>query len=379
MTNQKTTTLNRLTQIKDFLTGQKTAMAIPWDPDSNKFPTRHELPKIPGAPDQAAWVWGKDDYIGRLNLLTPTRVAAAAKEIKTGDIVPVNLPLNVPEQPAFGREKFEHKIKALLEDVAYDDLYNMNTQSGTQWDGFRHFAHVGTKQFYNGTKGSDVVGPEANLKCSIHHWAEHGIAGRGVLLDYRGYAEANGIQYDPYDTHSITYDELAKCGKWQGLDIRPAAQGGDIKIGDMLFVRSGWVQQYYAKTPEERARLALRGHGNSEVGKYAGVAQEQKVLDWLHDCYFATVGGDAPAFEAWPTQESKWEICYICANTDNLLEFHLHEFILALWGMPLGEMLDLEKLAAKAKELKRYTFFFSSTPANVHGGVSSHVNGQAIF
>lgn len=66
-------------------------------------------------------------------------------------------------------------------------------------------------------------------------------------------------------------------------------------------------------------------------------------------------------------------------NADDFSEFHLHEFILALWGMPLGEMLDLEKLAAKAKELKRYTFFFSSTPANVHGGVSSHVNGQAIF
>jgi len=47
--------------------------------------------------------------------------------------------------------------------------------------------------------------------------------------------------------------------------------------------------------------------------------------------------------------------------------------------MPLGEMLDLERLAAKCKEKKRYTFFFSSSPANVPGGVSSHVNGQAIF
>jgi hypothetical protein len=47
--------------------------------------------------------------------------------------------------------------------------------------------------------------------------------------------------------------------------------------------------------------------------------------------------------------------------------------------MPLGEMLDLERLAAKCKEKKRYTFFFSSMPANVPGGVGSHVNGQAIF
>lgn len=128
---------NRLIQIKDFLTGNKTATTLPWDPNSTKFPTRKELPKIPGAPDQAAWVWGESDYIGRLNLLTPTRVAAAAKEIRTGDIVPVNLPLNMPEVPAFGREPFRHEIKVLTENIAYDDIYHLNTQSGTQWDGFR--------------------------------------------------------------------------------------------------------------------------------------------------------------------------------------------------------------------------------------------------
>jgi len=89
MADQKSMTGQRLTQIKDFLTGNKTAMSIPWDPNSTIFPTRKELPVIPGAPAEAAWVWGEEDYIGRLNLLTPTRVAAAAKEIKSGDIVPV--------------------------------------------------------------------------------------------------------------------------------------------------------------------------------------------------------------------------------------------------------------------------------------------------
>jgi hypothetical protein len=78
------------------------------------------------------------------------------------------------------------------------------------------------------------------------------------------------------------------------------------------------------------------------------VSQEEKVLDWLHDCYFAAVAGDAPAFEAWPTHE----------------EYHLHEYILALWGMPLGEMLDLEKLAKRCAETNRWFFFFTSAPAN---------------
>ncbi|KAL5390265.1 hypothetical protein DPSP01_001837 [Paraphaeosphaeria sporulosa] len=364
MAEQKSTAGQRLTQIKDFLTMNKTATTIPWDPNSTKFPMRKELPKIPGAPDDAAWVWGNDDNIGRLNLLTPSRVAAAAKEIRTGEIVPVNLPLNVPNQPAFGREIFKHEIKVLAENLAYDDIYHLNTQSGTQWDGFRHFAHMATGNFYNGAKGSDIVGPSANEKCSIHHWADHGIAGRAVLLDYRAYARSKGITYDPFDHHAITYAQLAACGKEQGIDIRPAAQGGDIHIGDILLIRSGWKEAYDSKTPEERSKAALRTHEPGNDGqRWTGVAQEEEILDWLHDSYFAAVGGDAPAFEAWPT-EKPW---------------HVHEYVLALWGMPLGEMLDLERLAEKCRERGRWTFFFTSAPANVPGGVSSHVNGTAIF
>lgn len=157
---------------------------------------------------------------------------------------------------------------------------------------------------------------------------------------------------DP-DTYGITYAELAACGKAQGIDIRPAAQGGDIKIGDILFIRSGWTKGFLAKTPEERASLALRQHGGGQEEKqrYAGVAQEEAMLDWLHDSYFAAVAGDAPSFESWPTRES----------------YYLHEFILALWGMPLGEMLDLERLAEKCKEKGRWIFFFGSSPANVPG------------
>lgn len=49
-----------------------------------------------------------------------------------------SLPVNVPETPAFGRETFQHSIKTIAKDIAYDDTYTLNTQSGTQWDGFRH-------------------------------------------------------------------------------------------------------------------------------------------------------------------------------------------------------------------------------------------------
>jgi hypothetical protein len=175
----------------------------------------------------------------------------------------------------------------------------------------------------------------------------------------------------------------------------------------MLFVRSGWKEAYDNKSDEERAKGALR-HGSGKDGedglRYAGLSQEEKILDWLHDCYFAAVAGDAPAFEAWPTHEGIDTIfppalLAYSLDANSGLDYHLHEYILALWGMPLGEMLDLEKLAQTCREKGRWFFFFSSAPANcpgmllsyiisnmvsysltfLLGGVSSHVNGTAIF
>ena len=79
--------------------------------------------------------------------------------------------------------------------------------------------------------------------------------------------------------------------------------------------------------------------------------QSEEVLDWLHDCYFAAVAGDAPSFEAWPSDR----------------EYYLHEYLLAMWGCPIGELLDLERLSERCRELGRWTFFVASAPANVYG------------
>ncbi|KAI9803963.1 MAG: hypothetical protein M1833_000244 [Piccolia ochrophora] len=365
MVNEKSSAGRRLSQVSDLLTFQKTATTIPFDPESTRFPTRKDVPRAQGAPEEAAWVWGEDDQLGRLNLLTPTRVLAASKEIRTGEMVPLNLPLDIPKVPAFGREQFEHEIKVVHPGLAFDDLYRLNTQSGTQLDGFRHFAHVPTGVFYNNTRGEDIMGPDANSKCGIGRWAQHGIAGRGVLLDYRTYAKKNNNDYEVFEHHEIPWDELYRCGKDQGIDIRPQAQGGDIKIGDILMIRSGFVEEHYKTSEAERASIGRRGHveGENDPIRYAGVKQEEPMLDWLHDCWFAAVCGDAPSFEAWPPETV----------------YYMHEKLLSLWGCPIGELFDLEGLAAKCRERNRWTFFVTCSPANVAAGVGSHANATAIF
>lgn len=54
----------RLSQTVGLFGGSKSPEDIPWDPDNTQLPTRKQLPKIPNAPEGAAWFWGKDDYVG---------------------------------------------------------------------------------------------------------------------------------------------------------------------------------------------------------------------------------------------------------------------------------------------------------------------------
>jgi len=57
----------------------------------------------------------------------------------------------------------------------------------------------------------------------------------------------------------------------------------------------------------------------------------------------------------------------------------IHEYQLAFWGSPIGELWDLEKLAEVCEREKRWSFFFSSAPLNVPGGVASPANALCIF
>jgi hypothetical protein len=86
MAEPKSTANQRLTKITDFLTMNKTATTIPWDPDCTKFPTRKELPQIPGAPPEAAWVWGDSDYVSRTvnrSLLVEERLTKELRSVES--------------------------------------------------------------------------------------------------------------------------------------------------------------------------------------------------------------------------------------------------------------------------------------------------------
>lgn len=78
--------------------------------------------------------------------------------------------------------------------------------------------------------------------------------------------------------------------------------------------------------------------------------------------YQADVEQDAIGFEAWPPRPPR----------------RIHDHI-ALWGMPIGELWDLEALAAECGAQNRWNFFFTSAPLNLKGGISSTPNALAVF
>ena len=138
-----------------------------------------------------------------------------------------------------------------------------------------------------------------------------------------------------------------------------ASQGTKIKPGDILLVRTGWIRGFQQITSTERSNLAAIPSPPA-----IGLESSEATLRWLWDQEFAAVAGDQPSWEAWP-----------CENR----YFSLHEWMLAGWGLPIGELFDLEQLSEECKKRKRWSFFFSSMPLNVPGGVASPPNGVVLF
>jgi hypothetical protein len=97
-------------------------------PDRPKF---DKLPLRDGDPPWSAWgLYGLDDQLGTLNLLTPEVVTEAAKEIRTGRRIGLNLPMDYLGKPSHGRQGLDHKIIWKSPRSVHDDEIALNTQVG---------------------------------------------------------------------------------------------------------------------------------------------------------------------------------------------------------------------------------------------------------
>ena len=313
--------------------------------NTNHLPDFDDLPMLGDLGIRHAWdVFGPDDVLGSMNLITAERTAAAATLVRSGTRVSLDLPLNVPDPPLFGRQRYEHTVFALNRNEMDDRLDNFHPQGSTQWDAL---SHVRCREygFWGGRTDNPTDGP---IGLGIEQWANHGIAGRGVLLDVAGWADAQGRQWDPLEPVAVTAEELQAVVDHQGITL---------EVGDLLCIRMGWSSAYLAF--DGPARVAY-----SAEPSFAGLRADEAMARFLWNAHPAAVCCDNPAVEMVPGDPAVGS---------------LHRRLLPTLGMALGEMFDFEGLNAACRAEDRWTFLFVAAPIKVPGALGSPGNAIAIL
>jgi kynurenine formamidase len=290
---------------------------------------------VPGEPNN--WGrWGDDDQRGCFNLLTPERVAAAAALARTGKRFSLALPIGGGPTPGY-RPPPLHFFSNTTGDFVLgdgrfqysDDYVVLALQATTQLDGFGHVG--GGDVLFNGFWAGLVTATSGARRLGVHKLAD-AIVGRAVLLDV---ARHQGVErLEP--GFAIESDLLAAVAD---------AQHVTVGAGDILLVRTGHLGWLLAGNPSNDAPgLTFRA------------------LPWLHERDVAMVACDNLAVEVLPAE--------------GVLPFHVGA--LRDLGLMLGELFDLDALAADCAADDVYEMLFVASPLPVVNGVGSPLNPIAI-
>lgn len=258
-----------------------------------------------------------------LELTTDVSVRAA-REVTIGESAGLNWDMRELSHVGLGRLPFSHSVVPLKGFPAFDDVYTFNPQQGSQWDGFRHWPSSVTGQFFEDLKRDDVL-DTSSTRLGLAHWAVQGITGRGVLLDYVRWADARGIKYDAFGEHIVSVDDLNAVAKEQNVEF---------KRGDILLVRIGAIREWENMPTERKELYAKQGL------PHAGIESSEKTVRWLWEHHFSAVASDALSFEvsifgAFNVSLAHIYFQYFPFKSEN---WKLHDFLLAQWGTPIGEV-----------------------------------------
>ena len=333
------------------------------DVSADRLPDYDELLRRTDAPAGSSWgLWGTDDQLGALNLLTDERTAGAARLVRTGQVFPLGLPLEEPPQLAW-RAKPAHKILRVGHEargsqpggdddtsgtfIDRDDMVDgLWLQGSTQWDGLAHVRHP-VHGNYNGIPDASIhVGRGGRL--GIDAWAARGVVGRGVLLDVARFYAAAGRAYDPESDHEISAADLRETAQ---------AQGTVLETGDILLIRTGWAGRLMGADPARQAAMMDFAQQRSP-----GLEPGAGTAGYLWNAHVAAVAADNAALEVMRPGTG----------------FPLHQDLLPLLGIPIGEYWVLDRLAEECARDRSYTFMLVSVPLNLRGGIGSPPQAVAV-
>jgi kynurenine formamidase len=275
--------------------------------------------------------WGQEDERGTLNLLTPEIVRNAAGLVQRGKVYSLAMPLATdgPQWPT------RHKTWKVTTHGVYpngrgsaDDIVTMHSHSGTHMDALCHIWY--DEQLYNGYPASQHVTSAGATRNSIDRVPS--LVGRGVLLDVAGYKQREHLDAG----EAIRAADLDACAQAQGVEVRP---------GDILLLRTGWMRVFGR---------------NRELFYQGEPGIDGSTLPWLKQHDIVAVAADNHAVEVFSQFPPP--------------DLPIHKAAIRDLGLYLVEYLNLEALAAD----KVYECLVVIAPLPLSGGIGSPVNPIAI-
>jgi len=344
-------------------------------------------PRWKQRPEGSTWGdFGPDDERGRLNLVTPEKVLQGIAEVKTGKTFCLSLPLDFPggniinprrHPPELrpternGQPNFNYRLQCddpTALDVVCDDKVLLTLQYSTQWDTLAHVGQMfdangdGKPEavYYNGFRADeDIVATvvyDADGKAipsgkthgarrlGVQNMAEHGVQGRGVMIDLLAHFGRTG--------KSVSYDDLMMV-----LDKDKVV----VEQGDFVFLRTGFDRALLGmnRNPDPKELFATTSALNG---------RDPRLQQWVTDSGLVALISDNYAVESTPAEPCMEALC---------AHLPLHAHCLFKLGVYLGEMWLLSDLADWLRENNRNRFLFTGPPLRLPGAVGSPATGVA--
>jgi kynurenine formamidase len=207
---------------------------------------------------------------------------------------------------------------------AHEDILVFASHTTSHMDALCHVYE--NHQHYNGVAASEMKTNTGAGRLGIEKVG--GFAGRGVLLDF---PKLKGVPWlEP--GYMITASDL---------DAAEQAQGVTVGSGDLVLLRTGYLDMWFEQSGDE-------GYAQPGIGFDAAA--------WLADRDIVAVGSDNAAVEVIPF------------DRDDFLG--VHKVLLVQRGIYMLEFLNLAELAAD----ECYTGLLSVAPLKVTGATGSPIN-----
>ncbi|MEW2395765.1 cyclase family protein [Streptomyces sp. NPDC046862] len=290
---------------------------------------------------RAAWAEGDR---GALAALTPARVLAATREVRTGRTVTLAAPVQTspgPDDPEPATHRMSQWPGRSGESTsglhfAMDGFaMNVHGDVGSHVDALCHVVYDGT--LHGGVAASTVTADGATA-LTIEDAAHDGIVGRGVLLDI---PRLRGLPWLEPGDHVTAGD----------LGAAESAQHVRVTEGDLLFVRVGHRRR--------RAELGAWHVADARVGLHPSA------LEFLADRRVAVLGGDGNNDTAPSLTEG--------------VGFPVHVLAIHAMGLHLLDYLQFEDLAPVCEAEGRWSFLCVVAPLRLPDATGSPVNPIAVL